>query len=132
MNGNDNPTIGGRFRTLSFGGVTCKTAIADEDDNEMVTNLMVVPTGTKCGEEMVSTQGGLMFFSFIGAANVCWALGTWGRVSKGPARKDVEADLQQRAEGVAELLSALRLPCAFVRMKQVVGNDFRAGLHAGC
>ncbi|KYO25205.1 disintegrin and metalloproteinase domain-containing protein 8 [Alligator mississippiensis] len=69
MNGNDNPTIGGRFRTLSFGGVTCKTAIADEDDNEMVTNLMVVPTGTKCGEEMVCYAGRCQNLLIYGAKN---------------------------------------------------------------
>ncbi|XP_071896359.1 disintegrin and metalloproteinase domain-containing protein 8 isoform X13 [Anas platyrhynchos] len=51
------PVLGSGFFTLSFGQFKCKAALDSNDGNEMVANLRLVPTGTKCGEEMVCYAG---------------------------------------------------------------------------
>ncbi|XP_035185847.1 disintegrin and metalloproteinase domain-containing protein 8 isoform X4 [Oxyura jamaicensis] len=54
---NTSPVLGSGFFTLSFGQFKCKAALDSNDGNEMVGNLRLVPTGTKCGEEMVCYAG---------------------------------------------------------------------------
>ncbi|NXI69927.1 ADAM8 protein, partial [Anseranas semipalmata] len=57
MSDNTSPVLGGGFFTLSFGCFKCKAALDSNDASEMVANLRLVPTGTKCGEEMVCYAG---------------------------------------------------------------------------
>lgn len=57
MSDTTSPVLGSGFFTLSFGQFKCKAALDSNDGNEMVANLRLVPTGTKCGEEMVSAWG---------------------------------------------------------------------------
>lgn len=57
MSDASSPALGSGFLTLSFGHYKCKAALDSNDDNEMTGSLQLVPTGTKCGEEMVSTEG---------------------------------------------------------------------------
>ncbi|XP_064369606.1 disintegrin and metalloproteinase domain-containing protein 8 [Dromaius novaehollandiae] len=54
---NTSPVIGGGSYSLSFGRLKCKAAITDNDASGTVANLRLVPTGTKCGEEMVCYAG---------------------------------------------------------------------------
>ncbi|XP_021237519.1 disintegrin and metalloproteinase domain-containing protein 8 isoform X2 [Numida meleagris] len=57
MSDTSSPTLGTGFFMLSFGRFKCKAALDSSDANEMTGSLQLVPTGTKCGEEMVSTAG---------------------------------------------------------------------------
>ncbi|NWZ22151.1 ADAM8 protein, partial [Asarcornis scutulata] len=57
MSDNTSPVLGSGFFTLSFGQFKCKAALDSNDGNEMVANLRLVATGTKCGEEMVCYAG---------------------------------------------------------------------------
>ncbi|NWX21673.1 ADAM8 protein, partial [Aegotheles bennettii] len=51
------PILGGGSYSLFFGRFKCKAVIASSDANEVVAKLRLVPTGTKCGEEMVCYAG---------------------------------------------------------------------------
>ncbi|XP_040530708.1 disintegrin and metalloproteinase domain-containing protein 8 isoform X1 [Gallus gallus] len=57
MSDASSPALGSGFLTLSFGHYKCKAALDSNDDNEMTGSLQLVPTGTKCGEEMVCYAG---------------------------------------------------------------------------
>ncbi|POI33220.1 hypothetical protein CIB84_003028 [Bambusicola thoracicus] len=57
MSDTSSPALGSGFLTLSFGHYKCKAALDSNDDNEMAGSLQLVPTGTKCGEEMVCYAG---------------------------------------------------------------------------
>ncbi|NXJ85296.1 ADAM8 protein, partial [Trogon melanurus] len=55
LSNNASPVLGGGF--YSFGRLKCKAVIASNDANEVVAKLRLVPTGAKCGEEMVCYAG---------------------------------------------------------------------------
>uniref|UniRef100_A0A8C2YCC2 ADAM metallopeptidase domain 8 n=1 Tax=Coturnix japonica TaxID=93934 RepID=A0A8C2YCC2_COTJA len=57
MSDTSSPALGSGFFTLSFGRFKCKAALDSNDGNEMTGSLQLVPTGTKCGEEMVCYAG---------------------------------------------------------------------------
>uniref|UniRef100_A0A8C9EY46 ADAM metallopeptidase domain 8 n=1 Tax=Pavo cristatus TaxID=9049 RepID=A0A8C9EY46_PAVCR len=57
MSDTSSPAFGSGFFTLSFGRFKCKAAFDSSDANEMTGSLQLVPTGTKCGEEMVCYAG---------------------------------------------------------------------------
>ncbi|XP_010083767.1 PREDICTED: disintegrin and metalloproteinase domain-containing protein 8-like, partial [Pterocles gutturalis] len=57
LSDNASPVLGGGSYSLFFGRFKCKAVIASNDANEVVANLRLVPTGTKCGEEMVCYAG---------------------------------------------------------------------------
>ncbi|NXG60508.1 ADAM8 protein, partial [Hemiprocne comata] len=57
LSDNTSPILGGGSYSLFFGHVKCKAVIASSDANEVVAKLRLVPTGTKCGEEMVCYAG---------------------------------------------------------------------------
>lgn len=54
LSDNTSPVLGGGSYSLFFGRFKCKAVIASNDANEVVAKLRLVPTGAKCGEEMVS------------------------------------------------------------------------------
>ncbi|NXL51194.1 ADAM8 protein, partial [Podilymbus podiceps] len=57
LSDNTSPILGGGSYSLFFGHFKCKAVIASSDANEVVAKLRLVPTGTKCGEEMVCYAG---------------------------------------------------------------------------
>ncbi|NXS43277.1 ADAM8 protein, partial [Balaeniceps rex] len=57
LSDNASPVLGGGSYSLFFGRFKCKAVIASSDANEVVANLRLVPTGAKCGEEMVCYAG---------------------------------------------------------------------------
>ncbi|XP_039337591.1 disintegrin and metalloproteinase domain-containing protein 8 isoform X2 [Mauremys reevesii] len=69
LSGNRNPIGGGGVYSLSLGRVTCKVAVTDKEESDMVANLVMVPTGTKCGEEMVCYAGRCQDLLIYGAKN---------------------------------------------------------------
>uniref|UniRef100_A0A674IR39 ADAM metallopeptidase domain 8 n=1 Tax=Terrapene triunguis TaxID=2587831 RepID=A0A674IR39_9SAUR len=69
LSGNRNPIGGGGVYSLSLGRVTCKVAITVKEESDMVANLVLVPTGTKCGEEMVCYAGRCQDLLIYGAKN---------------------------------------------------------------
>uniref|UniRef100_A0A8D0G790 ADAM metallopeptidase domain 8 n=1 Tax=Sphenodon punctatus TaxID=8508 RepID=A0A8D0G790_SPHPU len=68
LSGNASPITGGVY-SLTIGRVTCKAAITDVGESDMVSNLVLVPTGTKCGEEMVCYAGRCQDLQVYGAKN---------------------------------------------------------------
>ncbi|CAM4699869.1 disintegrin and metalloproteinase domain-containing protein 8 isoform X1 [Lepidochelys kempii] len=69
LSGNRTPIGGGGVYSLSLGGVTCKAAVTDKEETDVVANLALVPTGTKCGEEMVCYAGRCQDLLIYGAKN---------------------------------------------------------------
>uniref|UniRef100_A0A8C8SWZ4 ADAM metallopeptidase domain 8 n=1 Tax=Pelusios castaneus TaxID=367368 RepID=A0A8C8SWZ4_9SAUR len=69
LSGNSNPIGGGGVYSLSLGRVTCKAAVTDKEESDTVANLVLVPTGTKCGEEMVCYAGRCQDLLIYGAKN---------------------------------------------------------------
>ncbi|KAK4821218.1 hypothetical protein QYF61_015786 [Mycteria americana] len=57
LSDNTSPVLGGGSYSLFFGHFRCKAVIASNDANEVVAKLRLVPTGAKCGEEMVCYAG---------------------------------------------------------------------------
>ncbi|NXF44169.1 ADAM8 protein, partial [Oceanites oceanicus] len=57
LSNNASPVLGGGSYSLFFGRFKCKAVIASNDANEVVAKLRLVPTGAKCGEEMVCYTG---------------------------------------------------------------------------
>ncbi|XP_072725659.1 disintegrin and metalloproteinase domain-containing protein 8 isoform X3 [Ciconia boyciana] len=57
LSDNTSPILGGGSYSLFFGHFRCKAVIASNDANEVVAKLRLVPTGAKCGEEMVCYAG---------------------------------------------------------------------------
>ncbi|NXX22310.1 ADAM8 protein, partial [Podargus strigoides] len=57
LSDNASPLLGGGSYSLFFGRFKCKAVIASNDANEVVAKLRLVPTGAKCGEEMVCYAG---------------------------------------------------------------------------
>ncbi|NXO55458.1 ADAM8 protein, partial [Aramus guarauna] len=57
LSDNTSPVLGGGSYSLFFGHFKCKAVIASNDANEVVAKLRLVPTGAKCGEEMVCYAG---------------------------------------------------------------------------
>uniref|UniRef100_A0A672V986 ADAM metallopeptidase domain 8 n=1 Tax=Strigops habroptila TaxID=2489341 RepID=A0A672V986_STRHB len=57
LSDNTSPVLGGGSYSLFFGRFKCKAVIASNDANEVVAKLRLVPTGAKCGEEMVCYGG---------------------------------------------------------------------------
>ncbi|NXN40180.1 ADAM8 protein, partial [Rhinoptilus africanus] len=57
LSDNTTPVLGGGSYSLFFGRFKCKAVIAGSDANEVVAKLRLVPTGAKCGEEMVCYAG---------------------------------------------------------------------------
>ncbi|NXV81246.1 ADAM8 protein, partial [Atlantisia rogersi] len=57
LSNNASPVLGGGSYSLFFGRFKCKAVIASSDANEVVAKLRLVPTGAKCGEEMVCYAG---------------------------------------------------------------------------
>ncbi|KAM6390481.1 LOW QUALITY PROTEIN: disintegrin and metalloproteinase domain-containing protein 8 [Pluvialis apricaria] len=57
LSDNTSPVLGGGSYSLFFGRFKCKAVIASNDANEVVAKLRLVPTGAKCGEEMVCYAG---------------------------------------------------------------------------
>ncbi|XP_053928252.1 disintegrin and metalloproteinase domain-containing protein 8 isoform X3 [Cuculus canorus] len=57
LSDNASPVLGGGSYSLFFGRFKCKAVIASNDVNEVVAKLRLVPTGAKCGEEMVCYAG---------------------------------------------------------------------------
>ncbi|XP_074965636.1 disintegrin and metalloproteinase domain-containing protein 8 [Phalacrocorax aristotelis] len=57
LSDNASPVLGGGSYSLFFGSFKCKAVIASSDANEVVAKLRLVPTGAKCGEEMVCYAG---------------------------------------------------------------------------
>ncbi|XP_026707576.1 disintegrin and metalloproteinase domain-containing protein 8 [Athene cunicularia] len=57
LSDNASPVLGGGSYSLFFGRFKCKAVIASSDANEVVAKLRLVPTGAKCGEEMVCYAG---------------------------------------------------------------------------
>ncbi|NXE15360.1 ADAM8 protein, partial [Lophotis ruficrista] len=57
LSNNDSPVLGGGSYSLFFGRFKCKAVPASNDANEVVAKLRLVPTGAKCGEEMVCYAG---------------------------------------------------------------------------
>ncbi|KAM6130093.1 disintegrin and metalloproteinase domain-containing protein 8 [Phoenicopterus ruber ruber] len=57
LSDNASPILGDGSYSLFFGRFKCKAVIASNDANEVVAKLRLVPTGTKCGEEMVCYAG---------------------------------------------------------------------------
>ncbi|KAF1575488.1 UNVERIFIED_CONTAM: Disintegrin and metalloproteinase domain-containing protein 8, partial [Eudyptes pachyrhynchus] len=57
LSDNTSPVLGGGSYSLFFGRFKCKAVIASSDANEVVAKLRLVPTGAKCGEEMVCYAG---------------------------------------------------------------------------
>lgn len=54
LSDNTSPVLGSGSYSLFFGRFKCKAVIAGSDANEVMAKLRLVPTGAKCGEEMVS------------------------------------------------------------------------------
>lgn len=69
LSDNASPVLGGGSYSLFFGRFKCKAVIASNDANEVMAKLRLVPTGAKCGEEMVSA--------------LVVMLGRWGTVTAG-------------------------------------------------
>ncbi|XP_075790802.1 disintegrin and metalloproteinase domain-containing protein 8 isoform X2 [Pelodiscus sinensis] len=69
LSGSRSPVGGGGFHSLSFGGVTCKAVLTDKEESDTVASLVLVPTGTKCGEEMVCYAGRCQDLLIYGAKN---------------------------------------------------------------
>ncbi|XP_075279400.1 disintegrin and metalloproteinase domain-containing protein 8 isoform X3 [Opisthocomus hoazin] len=57
LSDNASPVLGSGSYSLFFGRFKCKAVIASNDANEVVAKLRLVPTGAKCGEEMVCYAG---------------------------------------------------------------------------
>ncbi|XP_069652056.1 disintegrin and metalloproteinase domain-containing protein 8 isoform X4 [Haliaeetus albicilla] len=57
LSDNTSPVLGDGSYSLFFGRFKCKAVIASNDANEVVAKLRLVPTGAKCGEEMVCYAG---------------------------------------------------------------------------
>ncbi|XP_059677283.1 disintegrin and metalloproteinase domain-containing protein 8 [Gavia stellata] len=57
LSNNARPVFGGSSYSLLLGRFKCKAVIASNDANEVVAKLGLVPTGAKCGEEMVCYAG---------------------------------------------------------------------------
>ncbi|NWX46120.1 ADAM8 protein, partial [Steatornis caripensis] len=57
LSDNASPVLGGGSYSLFFGRFKCKAVIASNDANEVVAKLRLVPTGAKCGDEMVCYAG---------------------------------------------------------------------------
>ncbi|NXK75153.1 ADAM8 protein, partial [Amazona guildingii] len=57
LSDNTSPVLGAGSYSLFFGRFKCKAVIASSDANEVVAKLRLVPTGAKCGEEMVCYGG---------------------------------------------------------------------------
>ncbi|NXG83326.1 ADAM8 protein, partial [Stercorarius parasiticus] len=57
LSDNTSPVLGGGSYSLFFGRFKCKAVIASNDANEVMAKLRLVPTGAKCGEEMVCYAG---------------------------------------------------------------------------
>ncbi|XP_035748973.1 disintegrin and metalloproteinase domain-containing protein 8 [Egretta garzetta] len=57
LSDNASPVLGGGSYSLFFGRFKCKAVIASNDANEVMAKLRLVPTGAKCGEEMVCYAG---------------------------------------------------------------------------
>ncbi|NXX76833.1 ADAM8 protein, partial [Urocolius indicus] len=57
LSDNTSPVLGGGSYSLFFGRFKCKAVIASNDANEVVAKLRLVPTGAKCGEDMVCYAG---------------------------------------------------------------------------
>ncbi|NXW21972.1 ADAM8 protein, partial [Circaetus pectoralis] len=57
LSDNASPVLGDGSYSLFFGRFKCKAVIASNDANEVVAKLRLVPTGAKCGEEMVCYAG---------------------------------------------------------------------------
>ncbi|NXF38609.1 ADAM8 protein, partial [Nyctibius bracteatus] len=57
LSDNASPVLGGGSYSLFFGRFKCKAVISSSDANEVVAKLRLVPTGAKCGEEMVCYAG---------------------------------------------------------------------------
>ncbi|NWH16186.1 ADAM8 protein, partial [Grus americana] len=57
LSDNASPVLGGGSYSLFFGRFKCKAVIASNDANDVVAKLRLVPTGAKCGEEMVCYAG---------------------------------------------------------------------------
>lgn len=60
LSDNTSPVLGDGSYSLFFGRFKCKAVIASNDANEVVAKLRLVPTGAKCGEEMVSVLAALV------------------------------------------------------------------------
>lgn len=60
LSDNTSPVLGGGSYSLFFGRFKCKAVIASSDANEVVAKLRLVPTGAKCGEEMVSVLAAVL------------------------------------------------------------------------
>ncbi|NWW50694.1 ADAM8 protein, partial [Pedionomus torquatus] len=57
LSNNTSPVLGRGSYSLFLGRFKCKAVIASNDANEVVAKLRLVPTGAKCGEEMVCYAG---------------------------------------------------------------------------
>ncbi|XP_054063469.1 disintegrin and metalloproteinase domain-containing protein 8 isoform X3 [Rissa tridactyla] len=57
LSDNTSPVLGSGSYSLFFGRFKCKAVIAGSDANEVMAKLRLVPTGAKCGEEMVCYAG---------------------------------------------------------------------------
>ncbi|NXV45058.1 ADAM8 protein, partial [Uria aalge] len=57
LSDNTSPVLGGGSYSLFFDRFKCKAVIASNDANEVMAKLRLVPTGAKCGEEMVCYAG---------------------------------------------------------------------------
>ncbi|NXJ72043.1 ADAM8 protein, partial [Rostratula benghalensis] len=57
LSNNTSPVLGHGSYSLFLGHFKCKAVIASNDANEVVAKLRLVPTGAKCGEEMVCYAG---------------------------------------------------------------------------
>ncbi|NXJ91957.1 ADAM8 protein, partial [Corythaixoides concolor] len=57
LSDNASPVLGGGSYSFLFGRFKCKAVIDSNDANEVVGKLRLVPTGAKCGEEMVCYAG---------------------------------------------------------------------------
>jgi len=60
LSDNASPVLGSGSYSLFFGRFKCKAVIASNDANEVVAKLRLVPTGAKCGEEMVSVLAAVL------------------------------------------------------------------------
>ncbi|XP_074856095.1 disintegrin and metalloproteinase domain-containing protein 8 isoform X2 [Carettochelys insculpta] len=69
LSGSSKPVGGGGIYSLSLGSVTCKAALTDTEESDTVASLVLVPTGTKCGEEMVCYAGRCQDLLIYGAKN---------------------------------------------------------------
>lgn len=75
LSDNTSPVLGDGSYSLFFGRFKCKAVIASNDANEVVAKLRLVPTGAKCGEEMVSVLAALVGWWWGGDH---WLWGPWG------------------------------------------------------